>query len=115
VITATANRLNVETIDVTAAWDQVLDDYPMAVDGNNRLVDTSSNDEFKDILYADSVHQNADGMALNTYIVYKYLTGLSPVGLNPTWPGNMSGYTPSLQAYLQGVANQHGTVSPFVD
>ncbi|MGC9450192.1 MAG: PKD domain-containing protein [Oceanipulchritudo sp.] len=114
IVSATATRLGVETIDVTPAWNQVLADYPMSVDASKRLVDTASTNEFKDLLYSDNLHQNADGMALNVYLVYKYLTGLSPVGLNPTWPGGMSGYTPALQAYLQGVADQHGVVAPFI-
>ena len=117
VIAATAARLNTGLIEANAAWNQVLADYPMTV-SDGKLVNTGSNDEFKDLLYSDNLHQNANGMALNTYLVYKYLTGKNPEDLDHTaidWPNSMNSIDDSLQPYFQDVANEHGTVSPFID
>ncbi len=39
--------------------------------------------KFKDILHTDTVHQNHNGVMLDTTMLFKYLTERTAVGISP--------------------------------
>jgi hypothetical protein len=78
-----ANELNVEVIHAGKVWEHMLARHPVERDKQGNLIKNDKNPGFVSLLYKDGVHQNTAGAMLNNYILYKYLTGRSPIGLVP--------------------------------
>ncbi|MBD3238976.1 MAG: hypothetical protein GF331_00215 [Chitinivibrionales bacterium] len=123
-----SNEYIVEELDaimapVAVAWDSVVTDFgfPEGKTWQEMREDTSS-DLYHNMLYADWVHQNGNGTALNAYVFYSVLVGKSPEGINLKMdeiPGNMVGggskswnFEVDRQPYYQRIA--WNTVQDYV-
>jgi PKD repeat protein len=113
IVQANTARLGSQTgglvLPVSRAFNVMAQDptYANAVSQTGGFVDdTGDNQEFSDLMYADSVHYNSNGQVLQSYCLYKFLTGASPVGLNVSWPsGFRTNLRPDLFDYLGNIAD----------
>ena len=76
-----ADEVGAGYIPAGQAWLEVFNDYPAPRGGRlNRLYDGPETDVV-DLLYRDNVHQNDLGSYLNALVIWHYLTGQSPLGI----------------------------------
>jgi len=120
-------ELDVEVIHAGKVWETLLAEHPVERDARGNIVKDADASGFVALLYADGVHQNAVGAMLNNYLLYKYLTGRSPVGLVPTkWGWRMEKTIESVNEnfpdlpggalrYVQEIADRHMEPHPAVE
>ena len=87
-----ADTLDTGLIPAGQAWPLLLKDYPLKLDAGGRPTTGTDMSTLHPYMYSDFGHQSFNGSLLNSLMIWKYLTGQSPLtvkvtadtpGLNP--------------------------------